>query len=92
MNIMKGLRVVSLLTVLALAAACGGGDVCNDDEVQTYQLATAGQKLVVPDDLDAVPTAREMRIPEPSVQGARPGSARCLEKPPGTLVKSKSES
>jgi hypothetical protein len=87
MNIVKGLKVISLLIVLALAAACGGNDTC--DEVQTYQLATEGQKVIVPSDMDELSPNREMTIPEPSVQGARPEGSRCLEKPPGTLVKSK---
>ena len=90
MNMVKGLKLISLLAVLALAAACGGNDTC--DEVQEYQLATEGQRVVVPSDMDDLSTVREMTIPEPSVQPARPDDSRCLEKPPGTLVKSKSES
>ena len=86
MNIVKGLKVISLLAVLALAAACGGNDTC--DEVQSYQLATEGQKVIVPSDLDELSPTQEMTIPEPSVQGARPEGSHCLEKPPGIPAKS----
>ena len=81
---MKILNGLWIMLVAGLLSACGGNDNC--DEVQPYQLAIEGKRVVVPEDLDDLSVAKELTIPEPSAQAARPANAGCIEKPPSITI------
>ena len=82
MKILNGLWII---LAAGLISACGGNDTC--DEVQPYQLAIEGKRVVVPEDLDDLSIAKELTIPEPSAQATtRPASEGCIEKPPSITI------
>ena len=50
---MNWARLLALLPLMLAIMACGGGPVdLTCDEVRMYQLAQAGKRIEVPDDLD----------------------------------------
>jgi len=87
---MTTLRCLLLLSVGWLVSACGGGpEAC--DELQSYQEAKEGERLVVPDGLDELQSGKELSIPETGEPQRDPRGAGCLERPPGTYSSGSSD-
>lgn len=70
------------LILLVNIGACGKGEIRTTcDEPQPYQSAVAGKRIVVPDDLEPLDEAKEMRVPKAETP-PRPAGSKCIEYPP----------
>ena len=79
-------RLAFMILVTAGFAGCGGTVELSCDEVATYQLATEGERVQVPEDLDALESLREMPLPEASPQPPRPPNSPCIDRPPEVRI------
>ncbi len=80
---MKNIVRVSFLgLLLATLSACGGSKDLTCDEVQRYQLAKEGKRVVAPEGLDDLDPLREMALPEASPRETRPPGSDCFDRPP----------
>lgn len=70
------------LLLLATLCACGKDADLTCDDVQSYQLAVAGKRVQVPEDLDALDSLKEVPLPEASPQPPRPPGSACIDRPP----------
>jgi hypothetical protein len=68
------------MAVAALVGACGGNDACEKPE--PYQASYEGKRITVPEGLDELSAAAELKVPEASPQEPRPTGSPCLELPP----------
>ena len=83
---MTPLRVITCMSSLILLtgiSACGKDKIRTtcDDEPEPYEMAVAGKRIVVPDDLEPLDELKEMKVPKAETP-PRPEGARCLEYPP----------
>ena len=79
-------RLAFVLLVTAGFAGCGGTPELSCDEVAIYQLATQGERVRVPEDLDALESLREMPLPQASPQQPRPPNSPCIDRPPEVKI------
>lgn len=70
------------LAILVGLYGCGGEVKLSCDEERLYQRAVAGERVEVPEDLDALESVREMPLPEASPRPPRPPGSPCLDLPP----------
>ncbi len=78
---MKLAQILFVVSILALSACRGGGELKCDDE-GTYQKATTTPRVKAPDGLDDLESLKEMPLPEASPQAPGVGAEGCLESPP----------
>ncbi|NCF51790.1 hypothetical protein GWP57_09275 [Gammaproteobacteria bacterium] len=84
---MSWARLLALLPLVLAIMACGGGPIdLTCDEVRMYQLAQAGKRIEVPDDLDGPSPLRELPLPEASPRPPRPEGSPCLDLPPSVTI------
>jgi hypothetical protein len=71
---------------LAILSACGKDLDLTCDDVETYQLAVAGQRVNVPDDLDPLDPLKEVPLPQASPRPERPADSACIDRPPKVTI------
>lgn len=77
---------MSLVLLTLGLSACGKDVDLTCDDVQTYQLAVAGKRVEVPDDLDPLDPLKEVPLPKASPQPPRPPGSACIDRPPGVKL------
>lgn len=75
-----------VIAFAASSSACTSVETC--EELEFYEYAEAGKRIVAPDDLDNLSASRELTIPEASPRPPRDRSAGCLDRPPTLRVDS----
>lgn len=73
--------ITATLAATVLLSACGGTATVECDEQQLYQSAVPGNRIEVPEGLDALAANRELTVPKASPQ-APPPPGTCLDAPP----------
>jgi hypothetical protein len=78
----KLLISAALIAMLLVLSACSRNKIRDDcAEAKPHQSIVAGERIVVPEGLDALDDFKEMPIPK-SETAPRPDDARCIESPP----------
>lgn len=80
------LRLAIGLTLVGALGACGKDVDLACDEVQTYQLAVPGKRVVVPEGLDPLDPLQEVPLPEASPRADRPDGSPCIDRPPKVKI------
>ena len=77
-------RLIAVLILGAFTAACGGNDtkVVDCDAGLKYQNRVEGQRVKVPEGLDALEEFAEMPIPKADPEAPPPIPGRCVDMPP----------
>ena len=78
---MKLAQIFFVVSILALSACRGGGELKCDNE-GSYQEATTAPRVKAPEDLDNLEALKEMPLPDALPQPVGVGEGRCLESPP----------
>jgi hypothetical protein len=74
------------IVLLPILASCGKDADLTCDDVQTYQLAVAGKRVKVPDDLDPLDPLKEVPLPQASPRAERPAGSTCIDRPPKVTI------
>ena len=81
---MKWIKTISVLSVGVTLSGCSffgtTADTC--EEPDFYEVATGGNRIVAPDDLDNIAANKELTIPDASPRPPHDRSAGCIDKPP----------
>jgi len=80
------LRLAIVLSLATFITACGKDVDLTCDDVQTYQLAVPGKRIVVPEGLDPLDPLQEVPLPEASPRAARPAGSPCIDRPPKVKI------
>ena len=85
MSVTKTYMAGAIVLAVLLVSGCGSEPVLSCDEVQRYQQAVPGKRVVAPEGLTQLDPLKELPAPEPSPQPKRPPGATCLDMPPGSI-------
>jgi len=80
------LRVAIGLTLATALGACGKDADLACDDVQTYQLAVPGKRVVVPEGLDPLDPLQEVPLPEAWPSAQRAEGSPCIDRPPRVKI------